>query len=204
MFLVLGILFLGLLSPVVLADPPSAETDFEWEVRVPGRTIFSELTPVGKINLVHLGGQGGLLGKKGKETGEAIIVNANVAFVPADTIRYYAAELQLVQGSGELSTVILDANELLGLSNAMSYMLETAGNILDTDRAETRIFRRTKAGLTMRFIQQGKQQRFGVDFPSKEKQMLERDLEPEQYQSIRDLLDLTLYELRRQGAVIEQ
>lgn len=187
----------------VFAEVPTFETDFEWELNQPGRTIFRDLTPVGKIDLVHLSGQGGLLGKKGKETGEAILLNANVAFVPGDSLRFFAAVFQLWEGSSERAFAVVDASELLGISQAMSYMLETAGHILDTERPETRISRRTKSGMIVNFYQYGKSQKFIVDFPDKDHQILSRGLEPEQFQSLRDLIDLTIFELRRQGALIQ-
>jgi hypothetical protein len=185
------------------AQAPLMETDFEWEMNRPGRTMFRDLTPVGKIELVHMSGQGGLLGKKGKGTGEAIVVNADVAFVPGDSLRYFAAVIQLWEGGTERAFAVLDANELLGLSQALSYMLETAGHIIDTERPESRISRMSKSGLGVNFFQHGKVQRFTVDFPDKDHQLLVRGLEPEQFQSLRDLLDLTMFELRRQGALIE-
>jgi hypothetical protein len=186
-----------------LLQPTSGlATDYEWELQAPGRTLFRDLTPVGRIALRHLAGLGGMLGKKGKETGEHVLVQADVAFTPGDTLRYFAANIALTN-SGPLAACVLDAGELPSLYAAIKYMLQTAGHVIDTDRPDTRVQHRTKSGLTVTFAQQGKVQRFAISWPDGSGKFLERDLEADQFQSLIDLLDLTMFELRRQGAKME-
>ena len=201
------LLLLFLLPVLALAQPvlqPTSglATDYEWELQAPGRTLFRDLTPVGRISLRHLAGTGGILGKKGKETGEHLFIQADVAFVPGDSLRYHAANFSLVNGN-VLAESIVDASEVPPLYAALKYMLQTAGHILDTERPDTRVQHRTKSGLIFLFTQAGKEQRFAVAWPDPAGKLIERGLEADQFQSIVDLLDLTMFELRRQGAVLQ-
>ncbi len=179
-------------------------TDYEWELEVSGRTLFRDLKPVGRISLVHTSGQGGLLGKKGKETGEAVMVQTDVSFVPGDTTRYFALSIGIFDGNHENASAVVDVSELAGLHAAMKYMLETAGHILDTDRSDTRITHRTKSGITVMFGQNEKHQYFALAIPGADGGTVKRLLYPDQFSSLRDLLELSMFELRRQGAQFEQ
>ncbi len=196
---VIGVLDFGF--TISFASPPA--TDFEWELQVSGRTLFRDLTPIGRISLVHTSGQGGILGKKGKETGEAILLRTDVAFVPGDTIRYFALNIGLFDGEREITSLVVDRDEVSGLHGAMKYMLETAGHILDTDRPDTRIQRRTKSGIEIEFRQVKTEQSFHIMFLREDGSVLTRPLYPDQFSSLRDLLELSMFELRRQGAILE-
>jgi hypothetical protein len=146
---------------------------------------------------------GGMLGKKGKETGEDVLVQADVAFVPGDTVRYFACNISMFEGSSLTGEAILDAYELAALHTAVTYMLQTAGHMIDTERADTRIQHRTKCGFEVLFAQQGKGQAFELAWPAADGKSIRRGLEADQFQSLADLLALTMFELRRQGAVIQ-
>ncbi|MBI5058638.1 hypothetical protein HZB60_02515 [candidate division KSB1 bacterium] len=202
------LLSLLLLLPAVAPAQPLLQptsglaTDYEWELQSPNRTLFRDLTPVGRISLRHIGGMGGMLGKKGKDTGEDLFVQADVAFIPGDTVRFFAANISLTNG-GVQAESILDAGELPALYSALKYMLQTAGHIIDTDRPDTRVQHRSKSGLTFMFSQRGTEQGFSISWPVGPGRVVERGLEADQFQSLIDLLDLTMFELRRQGAVIQ-
>jgi hypothetical protein len=194
--LIVFIFLLPLLTVAAPTEPTIAATDFEWELSVPDRALYRDRVTVGQVALTTIPS-----GKKAaKTTGETMTLIGEIAFVPGDSLaRYYGASLGL---SGS-AAVILDAAELPALDRMLEYTLNTARDIAATDRADTRFQFRSKAGLFLGFAQHGKAQQFEIRFPAHDpKPEIVRSLTRDQLSTLKDLLDLALFELKRQGAVI--
>jgi hypothetical protein len=190
------ILFLPLLVFAAPTEPASVATDFEWELTVPDRVLYRDRVTVGQVALTTVPS-----GKKAaKTTGETLALIGEIAFVPGDSLaRYFGASLELTGGAA----VILDAGELPALDRMLDYTLNTARDIAATDRSDTRFQFRSKAGLLLGFAQHGKAQQFEIRFPAHDpKPETVRFLNRDQLSTLKDLLDLALFELKRQGAVI--
>jgi hypothetical protein len=195
-------LLAGLPLLALAAPPPPADvaTDYEWELRTPDRTLFRDRTPVGQISLIA---QSGKDKKKAKPSGEVLTLISEVAFAQGDTARFFAASFELWRGTVIAESAVLDAAELPALWRSLSFMLTTAQGTGGTDRADTRITFRAKSGLTFAFEQVGKVQQFSLSFPQRDKQdETLRVLTADQFSTMKDLLDLVLFDLKRQGAVI--
>ena len=185
----------------LFAQPLGLATDYEWELAVPGRTLFRDRTPVGNISFVEHGARSGIIGKKIKYTGESLNLTADVAFIPGDTLRYFGVFMELNEGERVLSSVVMDGEELPSLWSSLKYMLETGDKIQNTERGDTRIAYRGKSGWTVTFYQTGKDQHVEVAFPAADKQPAQtRSLIRDELSTFKDLIDLTIFELKRQGA----
>lgn len=181
--------------------PPA--TDYEWELQVPGRTMFRDRTPTGTVSLIKTEGKGGLFGGKGKPTGEIIAVFADVSFIPGDTARYYGIALELYGKKELLAAVMLDIDELLPLYEALDYIYGTSGNILQRERADTRIHHRGRDGWQFVFRQTGTDQTLILELPAVGGGTVSRPLTRTLLASLMDVLRRTHYELSRQGAPLE-
>lgn len=183
------------------AQPPTLATDYEWELQVPGRTLFRDRTPIGKISFVKQGARTGLLGKKQKLTGESLALVTDVAFVPGDTVRYFGAMLELTAGEHLISAAVMDGEEVPALWSSLKYMLDTGDKIRNTERTDTRMAFRGKSGWSLTYFQAGTAQQVEISFPAKDKQPEEiRLLTRDELSALKDLVDLALFDLKRQGA----
>ncbi|MCB1060395.1 MAG: hypothetical protein KDB65_09200 [Calditrichaeota bacterium] len=190
-----AILFIALFAASVFPALSQTKilTDYEWQLSEPGRTMFRDRLPVGQIALVE--------GRKEKLTGELLQVLTDIAFIPGDSLRHFAAAFRIFEGERVYSEVIADAEELPELIGAAKYIAETAVNIASTERSETRITFRTRANLSLEFIQIGTQQQINIVMPDplSDGEII-RTLSADQLKLFSDLLDLTIFELNRQGA----
>ena len=190
-----AILFIALFAASVFPALSQTKilTDYEWQLSEPGRTMFRDRLPVGQIALVE--------GRKEKLTGELLQVLTDIAFIPGDSLRHFAAAFRIFEGERVYSEVIADAEELPELIGAAKYIAETAVNIASTERSETRITFRTRANLSLEFIQIGTQQQINIVMPDplSDGEII-RTLSAEQLKLFSELLDLTIFELNRQGA----
>lgn len=190
-----AILFIALFAASVFPALSQTKilTDYEWQLSEPGRTMFRDRLPVGQIALVE--------GRKEKLTGELLQVLTDIAFIPGDSLRHFAAAFRIFEGERVYSEVIADAEELPELIGAAKYIAETAVNIAGTERSETRITFRTRANLSLEFIQIGTQQQINIVMPDplSDGEII-RTLSADQLKLFSDLLDLTIFELNRQGA----
>lgn len=172
---------------------PVIATDYEWQLTQPGRTLFRDRLPVGNIELTG--------GRKEKATGEVLQVLTDIAFEPGDTVRFFAVNVRLVSGGQLVAESILDGTELPGLMGAVRYALETAKNIAGTERAETLVSFRTRAGFAAELLHFGTQQQFNLEWPAAAgHDLTTRAISADQILQFADLLDLTIFELNRQGA----
>jgi hypothetical protein len=195
-------LFLAGLVGETSAQPLSAATDYEWELQTPGRTIFRDRVPVGQIALIRTEG-GGIFGRKGKPTGELLTILTDVSFVPGDTARFYGVGIEIGDRKTNYVSLILDADELPSLWNSASYIAKTAMNIANTERIDTQIRYRGKSGWSLEFTQQGQKQFLGLAWTDARTGIRDhRSLTPDQLSLFADLIDLTIFELNRQGAEI--
>ncbi len=171
-------------------------TDYEWQLAEPGRTLFRDRLPVGQIALVA--------GRKEKMTGELLQVLTDIAFMPGDTVRHFATAFRVIDGDRVYSEVLADAAELPELIKSARYIAETAVNIASTERAETHITFRTRAGMIIEFLQFGTEQQITIALPDplSDGEII-RALSADQLVLFSDLLDLTIFELNRQGAGIK-
>ncbi|MBK6765100.1 MAG: hypothetical protein IPG71_01970 [bacterium] len=193
--LIIIVLF-GMASLHLFAQvPEKIATDYEWQLTQPGRTLFRDKVPVGQIGFVA--------GKKEKATGEALQVLTDIAFTPGDSTRYFAVTFRVMEGDRLYGEVILDADELPELIKSARYLAATALDIAATERAETDITFRSRAGLSLEFRQVGQQQQLQLALPDplSDGEII-RPLTSDQYSLFADLLDLAIYELNRQGANI--
>lgn len=186
------LLLLCLAGTCLAQTVPSIATDYEWQLNEPGRTLFRDRLPVGNIELVA--------GKKEKATGEVLQVLTDIAFQPGDTARYFAVNLRLVESNRVLAEVITDAVEIPELIGAARYAIETSRNIAGTDRPETLVTFRTRAGFTIELLHFGTDQQLSVQWPDKMGGIVSRVISLDQLSLFTDLLDLTIFELNRQGA----
>lgn len=172
---------------------PAIATDYEWQLTQPGRTLFRDRLPVGNIELTG--------GRKEKATGEVLQVLTDIAFEPGDTVRFFAVNVRLVSSGQLVAESILDGSELPGLMGAVRYALETAKNIAGTERAETLVSFRTRAGFAAELLHFGTQQQFNLEWPTLAgRELTSRAISADQMLQFADLLDLTIFELNRQGA----
>jgi hypothetical protein len=184
------------------AQIPTPATDFEWELQVPNRMLFRDRIPVGEIPLTA-DRKSGFFGGRKKDGGEALSVWTEVAFVPGDTARFVGVAFELGKKNEPAATAILDAVEIPSLYKSVEYVLATSQSIANTERTDTRVVYRAKCGLELVFIQQGKTQRFEFHYPPLENRSpVMRYLSRGQLSLFKDLLDLTLFELKRQGALL--
>lgn len=198
----LGILLLSIAIDSGIAQPITAATDYEWEISTPGRTIFRDRTPIGQIALIKLEG-GGIFGGKGKPTGEMLKMLADVSFVPGDTLRFFGAAIEFGTEKYINGTIVLDVDELPSLWKSAGYISKTAINIANTERVDTSIRYRGKSGWSLEFTQQGQDQFLGLAWTDPVSGTREhRSLTPDQLTIMVDLIDLTIFELNRQGATI--
>jgi hypothetical protein len=136
-----------------------------------------------------------------KYTGESLNLVADVAFVPSDTLRYFGVALEFAEGSTVTRSVFMDGEELPQLWSSLKYMLETGDKISTTERGDTRMQFRGKSGWSLAFFQNGTTQHVEISFPAAEKQPeLVRSMTRDELSMFKDLLDLTMFELKRQGA----
>ena len=186
---------------IAWSQPINVATNYEWELAVPGRTLFRDRTPVGEVSFVKEGARTGIIGKKVKYTGENLGIVADVAFVPGDTVRYFGVALELASGSDLIRSTFMDGDELPQLWSSLKYMLETGDKIRGTEREDTRMQFRGKSGWTLTYFQNGTMQRVELSFPAIEKQYeLVRTMTRDELSTFKDLVDLTMFELKRQGA----
>lgn len=190
---------LALLTVATLAyaqPPAKIATDYEWQLTQPGRTLFRDKLPVGQIALVA--------GKKEKATGEVLQVLTDIAFMPGDSVRHFAAMFRVIEGDRLYAEVLSDADELPELIKAARYIAETSVDIATTDRAETDIAFHSRAGLSLEFKQVGTQQIMQIALPDpfSDGEII-RPLSADKFTLFADLLDLTIFELNRQGAGIK-
>ena len=182
------------------AQVSAPATDFEWELQVPNRLLFRDRIPVGGIP-ISLDRKSGFFGTRKKDGGETLSLWTEVAFVPGDTARYVGVAFELGEKTGPTVTAILDALEIPSLYKSVEYVLNTSQSIANTERTDTRVVYRAKCGLELIFFQQGKTQRFEFRFPPRgEQPPVVRYLSRDRLALFKDLLDLTLFELKRQGA----
>ena len=195
-------LALALLIPVVppAAQPLAPATDFEWELQTPDRTLFRDRVPIGEIPLTAAR-KSGFFGSRKKSGAEVIALWTEIAFVPGDTARFLAVSLELAAGELPLAAALLDAVEFPSLYKAVEYVLSTSRNIAGTERTDTRVVYRSRCGLELAFIQQKKAQRVEFRFPARGGEgAVVRAVSREALSLFKDLLDLTFFELQRQGA----
>jgi hypothetical protein len=194
-------LFVFVLTPLAFAEAPPP-TEYEWEVQSPNRTLFRDRTPVGQVFLMTEARKG-LFSRKPKESGEALNFFTEVAFVPGDTVRTYGAVLSLGDGPSVTASTLFDGAELASLWKYLDYAAATAKNIAAVQRTGTRIEYHSKSGLALAFSQTGTVQRFEVRFPAATgRSEIIRPLTGEQLSTLRDLVDLAIYDLKRQGATL--
>jgi hypothetical protein len=199
--------FIPALALLICALPSSAQTpppatDFEWELQVPNRVLFRDRVPVGRIPLT-VESKSGFFGsrKSRKNSGEALALWVEAAFVPGDTARFLALTLELNAGELTRASAVLDAAEFPSLCKSVEYVLSTARNIAGTERSDTRVVYRSLGGLELVFTQRMKVQRVELRFPARNGEQADvRPLSREQLSLLKDLLDLALFELKRQGA----
>jgi hypothetical protein len=190
------------LTGSTFAQTPPPSTDYEWELLSSNRTHFRDRTPAGQVVLLTPA-RAGIFSRKPKSSGEALTLYAEVAFVPGDTVRSYAASLDLGDASGVTATTMLDASELPSFWRFLDYAASTAHNIAATERAGTSVEYHTKGGLFIAFSQTGTAQQFVIRYPgSPGHSEITRGLTADQLSSLKELCDLAIYELKRQGANI--
>lgn len=191
---VTALLLALVISSTGQAQPPTKiATDYEWQLNQPGRTLFRDRLPVGQIALVA--------GKKEKVTGEVLQVLTDIAFMPGDSNRFFAVAFRIGEGNAVYSEVLADADELLELIRSTRYIAQTAIDIASTERSETTINFHTRAGFAIEFTQVGMRQKLTAVFPDpfSDGEII-REISADQLKLFSDLLDLTIFELNRQGA----
>lgn len=191
--LTLLILLVAIASAGYSQSPARIATDYEWQLSQPGRTLFRDRLPVGQIALVA--------GKKEKATGEVLQMLTDIAFMPGDSNRFFAVAIRVGEGDRVFSEVLADAEELPELIRSARYIGQTARDIASTERAETNITFHTRAGFSLEFVQAGTRQQISVALPDpfSDGEII-RDISLDQLSLFADLLDLTIFELNRQGA----
>lgn len=192
---VIIIALLSVTSSVFAQAPARIATDYEWQLTQPGRTLFRDRLPVGQIAMVA--------GRKEKVTGEILQVLTDIAFMPGDSLKHFATAFRVVEDDRIQSEVLADAEELPELISSARYIAETAVNIATTERTETHITFHTRAGFSIEFLQIGLQQQLQISLPDplSDGEII-RPISADQLKLFSDLLDLTIYELNRQGAGI--
>src|SRR3989339_1705450 len=187
--LFISIIFICL--QISAGQPIAFPTDYEWEINTPGRTVFRDKTPIGQIALVKTEGRG-IFGGKGKPTGEVLTVLSDVAFVPGDTSRFFAAGIEFADKKNITGSILLDHDELPSLWKSASYIAKTASNIANTERNDTSIRYRGKGDWSLEFTQRGQDQFLGLSWTDPNTSNREyRFLTPDQLTVLADLIDLT-------------
>jgi hypothetical protein len=183
-------------------QPIGTATDYEWELKTPGRTLFRDRTPIGQIALVKTEGRG-IFGGKGKASGEMLTILSDVSFIPGDTLRFFGAAIEFDLQKRISGSIMLDTDELPLLWKSASYIGKTAANIANTERLDTSIRFRGKGDWNLEFTQKGQDQFLGISWSDPVTGIREqRSLTPDQLTILVDLIDLTIFELNRQGAGI--
>jgi hypothetical protein len=179
-------------------------TDFEWELQTPDQTFFRDRMLIGSVPLEQIHSKG-LFRKSKLQTVEALVLYADMAFVPGDTTRYFAADIVLQGGEEALASANLDPDELAPFQAALRYLVKTAENIRNSERSGTQILFCGKDDWKVEFQQQGTQQRIEIYFPAtnsfKEQR---RELQAVQVSALADLVEATMTNLKRQGAVLPE
>lgn len=182
------------------AQPAAPSTDYEWELQTPNRLLFRDRIPVGDVPL-SLPQKSGFFGKRKAKGGDALGMVVDVAFVPGDTARYVAVVFDYKTGDIVNASVLLDAAEIPSLRQSVDYMLTTSQNIANTERRDTRVSYRSRAGMEVAFSQKIKAQSFDFLFPKQgDRDAMTVVLSRDNVLLFKDLLDLLLFELKRQGA----
>jgi hypothetical protein len=177
-------------------------TEYEKELSKPGRTLFRDRTIVGTI-LLSSTPQRGKPTRKSKTPLDTLSLYSDVSFVPGDTLRYFGATLELTGEKGTISASLIDAEEIPSLRAALEYNVETARNIASTDRNDTRIMYSSKSGWSIIFNQVGKVQQYSFAFPTHGDGLPQvRYLSAELFSSFSELVELMVFDLKRQGAKI--
>jgi hypothetical protein len=197
--LILVLALFSCVSPLAAQSSVPA-TDFEWELQTPDRTLFRDRIPIGRIPLT-IESQSGFFGSRKKSSGEAMALWTEVAFVPGDTARFLALSLELNAGESVRAAALLDAVEFPSLYKSVEYVLGTSRNIAGTERTDTRVVYRSRGGFELIFIQRMKAQRVEFRFPARNGEpAIVRSVSRDQLSLFKDILDLALFELNRQGA----
>jgi hypothetical protein len=185
-----------------IGQPITSTTDYEWEINTPGRTVFRDRTPIGQIALVKTEGRG-IFGGKGKPSGEKLTVLSDVSFIPGDTLRFFGAAIEFDNSKQVSGSIMLDTDELPSLWKSASYIAKTATNIANTERLDTSIRYCGKGNWSLEFTQRGQDQFLGLSWTDPATGVQQhRSLTPDQLTVLVDLIDLTIFELNRQGAGI--
>lgn len=190
----------GLLTipPANADDVPDSTTRFVHELQQPGRVMFHDRIPVGRVDLAAApAGK-----RKAKTPVDALAVVVETAFSPGDTVRFFALSLAVERGGQSVAMAILDADEVQPLWTACAYFLKTSADLAGTQRTDTRLLFRSRTGFDLHFRQQAADQQFVLRIPAAEGGNSERQITQDALSAMKDLLDLALFELRRQGAVI--
>ena len=196
------LLFMTALSPAQDIEPA---TDYEWELQTPGRTMFRNRTFVGSVPLLESSHSILPFGKSKAKTLEAVELYIDMAFEPGDTTRYFGANLVLRGKDEPLSLVILDIDELAPFKEALRYLAKTAEGMRTSNRTDTQIFFRGKGAWKILFRQQGTVQHIELHFPQTSQQKAHyRELNINQVSTLANLVNLTMVQLGRQGALLPE
>jgi hypothetical protein len=194
------VLFVG---PLVAQELGPA-TDFEWELQTPDQTFFRDRMLIGSVPLEQIQSKG-LFRKAKVQTVEALTLYADMAFVPGDTTRYFAADIVLQGGEEPLASANLDPDELAPFEAALRYLVKTAENIRNSERSGTQILFCGKDDWKIEFQQQGTKQRIEIYFPATDSlKEQRRELQAVQVSALADLVEATMTNLKRQGAVLPE
>ena len=196
--------FLFITAPAIAQDLGPA-TDYDWELQTPGRALFRDRMLIGSVPLEQKRSRKTPLSKSKARTIAALALYSDFAFVPGDTVRYFAVDLVLTDKEKPLAFVILDLDELVPFQAALRYLAKTADNMRNSERTDTQILFRGKSDWQILFRQQGTQQQIEFHFPamtSYEEQR--RELQVSQVSALADLIDIALDNLKRQGVLIPE
>ncbi len=196
------LLFMTALS---LAQDIEPATDYEWELQTPGRTMFRNCTFVGSVPLSERSHRKFPFGKAQAKTLEAVELYTDMAFEPGDTTRYFGANLVLKGQDKPLAFAILDVDELAPFEEALRYLVKTAEGMRTSNRTDTQIFFLGKSAWEILFRQQGTVQHIELHFPETSQQEAhDRELNINQVSTLADLVNLTMVQLERQGALLPE
>ncbi len=196
------LLFMTALLPAQNIEPA---TDYEWELQTPGRTMFRNRTFVGSLPISQQSHRKFPFGKSKPTTLEAVELYTDMAFEPRDTTRYFGANLVLKGQDGLLSFTILDIDELAPFETALRYLAKTAEGMQTSERTDTQIFFRGKSAWKILFRQQGTAQLVMLHFPeTSQYEAQQQELDLVQVSTLADLVNLTIFQLERQGAMLPE
>jgi predicted secreted protein len=191
------------MTALLLAQDIEPATDYEWELQTPSRTMFRNRTFVGSVPISERRQSKLPFAKSKTKTLEAVELYTDMAFEPGDTTRYFGANLTLMGKNGVLSLMILDIDELAPFEEALRYLAKTAEGMRVSERTDTQIFFRGKGAWEILFRQQGTEQHIELHFPeTSEQEAQQRELDINQVSALADLVNLTMVQLRRQGALL--